>query len=79
MRFDVLTLFPELFQSPLQASILGRALSGGFIDVELHDIREQATDKHRSVDDSPFGGGAGMVDPAPPYTGYCRAGIGAAG
>ena len=61
MRFDVLTLFPELFQSPLQASILGRALSGGFIDVELHDIREYATDKHRSVDDSPFGGGAGMV------------------
>ena len=61
MRFDVLTLFPELFQSPLKASILGRALSGGFIDVELHDIREHTTDKHRSVDDSPFGGGAGMV------------------
>jgi tRNA (guanine37-N1)-methyltransferase len=61
MRFDVLTLFPELFESPLQASILGRAIKDGHVEVGLHDIREFTTDKHRSVDDSPFGGGAGMV------------------
>jgi tRNA (guanine37-N1)-methyltransferase len=61
MRFDVLTLFPALFESPLQASILGRAIKDGHVEVGLHDIREFTTDKHRNVDDSPFGGGAGMV------------------
>jgi tRNA (guanine37-N1)-methyltransferase len=61
MRFDVLTLFPALFESPLQASILGRAIKDGHVEVGLHDIREFTTDKHRTVDNSPFGGGAGMV------------------
>ncbi len=61
MRIDVLTLFPEAFAGPLQASILGRALSGGIAAVHLHDIRAFATDKHQIVDDYAFGGGPGMV------------------
>jgi tRNA (guanine37-N1)-methyltransferase len=61
MRFDLLTLFPGFFESPLKASILGRAISEGFVQVGLTDIREFAEDKHNNVDDAPFGGGAGMV------------------
>lgn len=61
MRFDVLTLFPGVFQSPLDETILKRALQAGIIDVALHDLRDWATDRHRTVDDYPFGGGAGMV------------------
>ncbi len=61
MRIDVLTLFPEAFSGPLQASILGRALSSGLAEVELHDIREYAHDKHQVVDDYAYGGGPGMV------------------
>jgi tRNA (guanine37-N1)-methyltransferase len=61
MRFDVLTLFPEAFSGPLQASILGRALAAGVASVHLHDIRDWSTDRHKTVDDYPFGGGPGMV------------------
>lgn len=61
MRFDVLTLFPEMFSSPLQCSIIKRAIESGLIEVKLHNFREFATDKHRSVDDYPYGGGSGMV------------------
>jgi tRNA (guanine37-N1)-methyltransferase len=61
MRVDVLTLFPAAFQGPLDVSILGRARRAGLLDLQLHDIREHATDRHRSVDDYPFGGGQGMV------------------
>ncbi|MCB9809931.1 tRNA (guanosine(37)-N1)-methyltransferase TrmD [Candidatus Peribacteria bacterium] len=61
MRFDVLTLFPEAFQSFLTTSIIGRAVAAGHIEVVLHDIRDYSTDKHRKVDDVPYGGGAGMV------------------
>ena len=61
MRIDVLTLFPEAFSGPLQASILGRALSNGMAEVELHDIRAYAHDKHQVVDDYAYGGGPGMV------------------
>ncbi len=60
-RYDVLTLHPELVQGPLTGSILGRAQAAGLIQVGIHDIREHATDKHRTVDDTPYGGGAGMV------------------
>ncbi len=59
--FHVLTLFPEIFESPLRTSLLGKAVERGIIDVTLHDIREHATDRHRTVDDAPYGGGAGMV------------------
>jgi len=61
MRFDIVTIFPKMFDSPLAESILKRAQQGGFIEVHRHDIRDFTTDVHRSVDDTPYGGGAGMV------------------
>jgi tRNA (guanine37-N1)-methyltransferase len=66
MRIDVLTLFPEIFDSPLRASLLGKAIEAGLVDVRVHDIREHATDRHHQVDDEPFGGGPGMVMMADP-------------
>jgi len=60
-RVDVFTLFPELVDSYCGASILGRARGKGLLSVATHNIRDHATDSHRSVDDAPFGGGAGMV------------------
>lgn len=66
MRFDVFTLFPGIFSGPLDESILKRARERGLIEVHLHDIRDWATDRHRTVDDYPYGGGAGMVMMAPP-------------
>jgi len=67
VRVDVLTLFPEFFTGPLQASLLGRARGGGLLDVAVHDLRDWATDRHRTVDDVPFGGGAGMVLKVEPF------------
>jgi tRNA (guanine37-N1)-methyltransferase len=61
MRFDVLTLFPGMFPSYLGQSLLKLAIERGLIEVQLHDIRDWAHDKHRTVDDRPFGGGPGMV------------------
>lgn len=61
MRIDILTLFPSMFAGPLQESILGRAMAQGQAHIVLHDIRDWATDRHRTVDDYPYGGGAGMV------------------
>ncbi len=61
MRFDVVTLFPELFEAPLRTSILGRAVEAGILEFGIHDLREHGLGKHRSVDDYPYGGGAGMV------------------
>lgn len=61
MRFDVLTLFPEMFTGPLDHSIIGRARERGLLDVVFTDIRDFSTDKHRTVDDTPYGGGPGMV------------------
>lgn len=61
MRIDVITIFPELFDAPLRASVLGRAVAQGVIDVVVHDLRQHGRGKHRSVDDEPYGGGAGMV------------------
>jgi len=61
MRIDILTLFPEMFAGPFSASILKRAADKGLIDIHLHDIRDFTHDKHRVVDDAPYGGGAGMV------------------
>src|SRR3954466_10460261 len=60
-RATVLTLFPEMFPGPLGVSLAGRALAAGLWTLEARDIRDQATDRHRSVDDTPAGGGAGMV------------------
>lgn len=61
LRIDVLTLFPAAFGGPLDVSIIKRARDAGLLDLALHDIREYSTDKHRTVDDYPFGGGQGMV------------------
>jgi tRNA (guanine37-N1)-methyltransferase len=61
MRFDVLTLFPEMFQGYLGQSLLKLALQKGLVDIRLWNLRDWATGKHKSVDDRPFGGGPGMV------------------
>ena len=66
MKIKVLTLFPEMFESALHASILGRALKAGHLEIELIDIRDYAENRHRNTDDYPFGGGAGMVMMAQP-------------
>ncbi len=61
MRVDVFTLFPEVFEPYLNLSILARARQKGLLEVHLHNIRDWATDRHRTVDDEPYGGGGGMV------------------
>ncbi|MDQ3957720.1 MAG: tRNA (guanosine(37)-N1)-methyltransferase TrmD [Actinomycetota bacterium] len=61
LRIDVVTLFPELFARPLETSLLGKAVLEGLIEVGVHDLREHGLGRHRSVDDEPYGGGAGMV------------------
>ncbi|OQY20255.1 MAG: tRNA (guanosine(37)-N1)-methyltransferase TrmD [Chloroflexi bacterium] len=61
MRFHILTLFPAMFQGPLEESILKRARESGRLSVSLHNIRDYATDKHHVTDDTPYGGGGGMV------------------
>jgi tRNA (guanine37-N1)-methyltransferase len=61
MRVDVFTIFPDMVAGFAQQSLLGKAQQSGTIDVRVHDLRASTTDVHRSVDDSPFGGGAGMV------------------
>lgn len=61
MELHILTLFPEFFASPLQVSLLGKAIQKGIIEVTLHQLRDYAKDKHKTVDDRPFGGGAGMI------------------
>ena len=60
MRIDVFTVLPQLLE-PLSGSLLGRARAAGLVDVRVHDVRHHTTDSHRSVDDTPFGGGPGMV------------------
>jgi tRNA (guanine37-N1)-methyltransferase len=61
LRFEVVTLFPELFAPVLASGVLGRAVERGVISVALHDLREHGIGRHRSVDDTPYGGGAGMI------------------
>lgn len=61
MKFEILTLFPDMFAGPFDESIIRRAVERGLIDIRLHNIRDYAVDKHRTVDDAPYGGGAGMV------------------
>lgn len=73
MRFDVVTIFPELFDSPLSVSLLGKAIESGTIAVGLHDLRAWAPGPHRKVDDQPFGGGAGMVMAPGPLLAAVRA------
>ncbi|MXV97373.1 MAG: tRNA (guanosine(37)-N1)-methyltransferase TrmD [Acidimicrobiaceae bacterium] len=60
-RIDIFTIFPDLVETMASASVIGRSRSAGTLDVRVHDLRMAATDRHRSTDDAPFGGGAGMV------------------
>lgn len=66
MRLDIITIFPEYF-APLDVSLLGKARRRGVVDVRLHDLREWAHDRHRTVDDTPYGGGPGMVMKPEPW------------
>ena len=66
MRIDILTLFPEYVDFILSESIIGRARRAGKLDVRAHNIRDWSEDKHRRVDDTPYGGGRGMLMAAPP-------------
>ena len=61
MRFDVLTLFPEIFSGYVSQSLLSKAIENGLVQIDLHDIRKWTLDKHQRVDDRPYGGGPGMV------------------
>ncbi|HUG13693.1 MAG TPA: tRNA (guanosine(37)-N1)-methyltransferase TrmD [Thermomicrobiales bacterium] len=66
MRFDIFTLFPGMFSGPFDESIIRRAIERNLLEIALHDIRDHGEGRHRSVDDTPYGGGAGMVMAAPP-------------
>ncbi len=71
MRFDIMTLFPALVSGVLSESIIGRAAKAGIIDVRTYNIRDYSKDKHRRVDDTPYGGGKGMLmSPVPIYDCY---------
>ena len=66
MRFDIVTIFPEFFGA-LDVSLLGKARQSGVIEVGVHDLRDFTHDRHRTVDDTPYGGGAGMVMKPEPW------------
>src|SRR6476619_3745873 len=69
MTVDIVTIFPAMIEQPLAAGILGRAIERGTLDVRIRDLRDYTTDRHRVVDDMPFGGGPGMVlRPEPLFT-----------
>jgi len=78
LRFDVFTLFPAMFSGPLDESIIQRAKLRGLVEIAVHDIRAWTHDRHRTVDDTPFGGGAGMVMKAPPVVEAVEETLGAA-
>src|SRR5579859_475864 len=61
MQIDVVTIFPEFFRGPLDFGIVRRAREAGLVKIDIHDLRAFTRDRHRTVDDRPFGGGAGMV------------------
>ncbi len=72
MHFEVLTIFPEILGGFLETSLVGRAIERGLLDVKVHDLRDFSEDRHRSVDDEPYGGGGGMVMTAPPWLAAVR-------
>ena len=67
MRIDVVTIFPRMLREPLADGIVGRACAAGLVELRIHDLRDHSDDRHRSVDDAPFGGGPGMVMKAEPF------------
>ena len=69
MRFDVITLFPDIFPGPVGIGVVGRALESGLLELQAHDLRDYAGNRHRQVDDMPYGGGPGMVlKPGPVFS-----------
>ena len=77
LAIDIFTLFPAMFESPLRESILGRALVRGLVRIRLHNIRDFATDRHQVTDDTPYGGGGGMVMKPEPIFAAVEAALGA--
>jgi len=76
MKIDILTIFPKMFAGPLTESLIGKAASNKILDIHIIDIRSFSKDKHKKVDDKPFGGGAGMVmKPEPIYDALKAAGV----
>jgi tRNA (guanine37-N1)-methyltransferase len=76
LRLDLFTLFPGMFTGPFDESIVKRARAAGLIEIGIHDIRAWATDRHHTADDTPYGGGAGMVMKAPPIVDAVEAVLG---
>ncbi len=72
IRFDVLTIFPQLFEAFCATGVLGKAIERGLVEIEVHDLRDWADNKWRQLDDEPYGGGAGMVLQAPPVLAAVR-------
>ena len=68
MKVEIVTIFPRFFDTPLATSMVARAVDAGLIDIDVHDLRDFATDRHQAVDDTPFGGGGGMVLKPEPLT-----------
>ena len=67
MRIDIVTIFPDICRLPLSESIMQRAQDKGILELHVHDLRDFTTDKHRKVDDEPYGGGQGMVMKPEPF------------
>src|SRR5687767_9734408 len=61
MKFDIVTIFPRMVQAGLTEGVVSRAIAAGVLDIKVHDLRDHTSDRHRSVDDVPYGGGPGMV------------------
>lgn len=76
VRFDLFSLFPAMFVGPFDASIVKRARDAGLIEIAVHDIRDWTSDRHRTADDTPYGGGAGMILRAPPVVAAVEAVLG---
>ena len=74
IQFDIFTIFPGMFDGPLGESIVARAVRAGLVSWQTHNIRDYATDKHKTTDDVPYGGGGGMVMKVEPWWagGWCR-------
>ncbi|MDR4968316.1 MAG: tRNA (guanosine(37)-N1)-methyltransferase TrmD, partial [Acholeplasmataceae bacterium] len=67
MKIDIVTIFPEFFDTFLKTSIIKRAIEDGLVEIELHQLRDYSHNKHKKIDDTPYGGGAGMLMAFPPF------------
>ena len=73
MKFDIVTIFPKMIDAGLAEGVISRGIAKGLLDIRVHDLREFTTDRHRSVDDMPYGGGPGMVMKPEPLVKACEA------